>query len=823
MGPPLMPTLHRQNSADREAFLIDFTTNKCSAHEEITLDEGWAILIEYGIDVVANILSRDLVDKKPFGNKGFAALYTVVYQMCSNTNSPDQSGELYERVNTAIDSFLRKHVVAPLLDPSLVGIGMLAKFSKAWRNHKIMTKWIQHMFHSLDRGYVVNSGAESITSCGMIKFLEVGFGDTCSRVRAGVLEMINRERGGDIIDRDQLATCIEVFVVMGLCRGPNARTLKTVDMMLRMQPELDVYIVDFETPFLRSTEAYYESKGSEWQESDSVPEYLARVEHALAEEQQRVAWYLEASTEPKLQLVCVKTLLCKPQAGLVQREGSGLYVLLMDDKQDDLARMFRLFQLPGVDQGVAPMTVVFEQFVTDRGEALIEARRAEVKRLVSEKKKESLSDCRMIKGLIALHAKVHALVVNVFNNHIDFQKALGSAFRRVMNADVNIEAELSMLSNVELLAAYCDMILKGHEGKDRITEEVMEERLEASIRLFMYLADKDVFKEHYRDALAKRLTNKKTTSMEVERHMISRMKQTQGKSFTNNLEGMFADFVMCKDNNDGFSNYLQASAQTAELTTLSLESTVSVLTQGHWPRMPNFTVVLPENLRAFQVLYEDYFHTVQDNKRLAWQLSLGDAEVHGKFPKLSYRILVNTLQAITLAGLSEAHEPVSFTDVCQRLWGCGGAAPSDVKREEVTKRVLHSLACNPKFKVLRKSGPGKPNIIHVEDSFVPNPTFTCKTRRFTIPMASLENVGQQVKKKVEEDRSYQIDASVVRTMKARKVMAHHGLVGEVAAQLQTFRAKPADIKRRIESLIDREYLRRIEEDGQWTKQYEYLA
>ena len=46
----------------------------------------------------------------------------------------------------------------------------------------------------------------------------------------------------------------------------------------------------------------------------------------------------------------------------------------------------------------------------------------------------------------------------------------------------------------------------------------------------------------------------------------------------------------------------------------------------------------------------------------------------------------------------------------------------------------------------------------------------------------------------------------------------------MANQLQTFNAKVGDIKRRIENLIEREYLKRREnENGEWTKEYDYLA
>lgn len=53
----------------------------------------------------------------------------------------------------------------------------------------------------------------------------------------------------------------------------------------------------------------------------------------------------------------------------------------------------------------------------------------------------------------------------------------------------------------------------------------------------------------------------------------------------------------------------------------------------------------------------------------------------------------------------------------------------------------------------------------------------------------------------------------------RKSLQHNILVSEVVGQLK-FSIKPADIKKRIESLIERDYLAR---DEQNPNQYNYLA
>jgi cullin 3 len=58
-----------------------------------------------------------------------------------------------------------------------------------------------------------------------------------------------------------------------------------------------------------------------------------------------------------------------------------------------------------------------------------------------------------------------------------------------------------------------------------------------------------------------------------------------------------------------------------------------------------------------------------------------------------------------------------------------------------------------------------------------------------------------------------MEACIVRIMKARRTLRYSPLVNEVIEQLQSrFRPSPGHIKKRIESLIDREFLERDEND-----------
>lgn len=58
-----------------------------------------------------------------------------------------------------------------------------------------------------------------------------------------------------------------------------------------------------------------------------------------------------------------------------------------------------------------------------------------------------------------------------------------------------------------------------------------------------------------------------------------------------------------------------------------------------------------------------------------------------------------------------------------------------------------------------------------------------------------------------------VEATVVRIMKSRRTLPHNDLIAEVTKQLANrFSAQPAFIKRRIESLIEREYVERLQSD-----------
>jgi cullin 3 len=126
-------------------------------------------------------------------------------------------------------------------------------------------------------------------------------------------------------------------------------------------------------------------------------------------------------------------------------------------------------------------------------------------------------------------------------------------------------------------------------------------------------------------------------------------------------------------------------------------------------------------------------------------------------------------------------------------------------------------------KILLKSTKGK---VITEDTEVRlNHEFQSKLYRQKIPLIQVkEKVTEQpiaIPQPVDEDRKYLIEATIVRIMKSRRTVEHNTLLTEVMKQLShRFSPDPNGIKRRIENLLEREYMER---DSENTKQYHYLA
>jgi cullin-4 len=153
------------------------------------------------------------------------------------------------------------------------------------------------------------------------------------------------------------------------------------------------------------------------------------------------------------------------------------------------------------------------------------------------------------------------------------------------------------------------------------------------------------------------------------------------------------------------------------------------------------------------------------------------------------------------------------------------------------RRVLQSLACAKK-KVLKKLPAGKD--VHDDDVFKFNAEFDDPRPKVHINsiqvkvsvLASFLSYGlyahtsqpeesKRTNRSIEDDRKFALDAAIVRIMKARKEMSYEHLKAATIDAMKSHFVPQVDvIKKRIDVLVEAEYLERSEEDR---NRYHYVA
>uniref|UniRef100_A0A672T5G5 Cullin-4B n=1 Tax=Sinocyclocheilus grahami TaxID=75366 RepID=A0A672T5G5_SINGR len=540
--------------------------------------------------------------------------------------------------------------------------------------------------------------------------------------------------------------------------------------LLSMLSDLQIYQDSFEQRFLEETNRLYAAEGQRLMQEREVPEYLHHVNKRLEEEADRVITYLDQSTQKPLIATVEKQLLGEHLTAILQK---GLNNLLDENRIQDLSLLFQLFSR--VRGGVQVLLQHWIEYIKAFGSTIV----------INPEK-----DKTMVQELLDFKDKVDHIIDVCFMRNEKFVNGMKEAFETFINKRPNKPAEL--------IAKYVDSKLRA--GNKEATDEELEKMLDKIMIIFRFIYGKDVFEAFYKKDLAKRLLVGKSASVDAEKSMLSKLKHECGAAFTSKLEGMFKDMELSKDIMVQFKQHMQCQNIPG-----NIELTVNILTMGYWPTYVPMEVHLPAEMVRLQEIFKTFYLGKHSGRKLQWQSTLGHCVLKAEFKEVT-RVLFQKEQ---LELMFNEGEEFSLEDI---------KLATGIEDGEL-RRTLQSLACG-KARVLTKIPKSKD--VEDGDKFSCNDDFKHKLFRIKINQIQMkETVEEQASttERVFQDRQYQIDAAIVRIMKMRKTLSHNLLVSEVYNQLK-FPVKPADLKKRIESLIDRDYMERDKENP---NQYNYVA
>ncbi|KAL1924121.1 uncharacterized protein VTP21DRAFT_7156 [Calcarisporiella thermophila] len=544
--------------------------------------------------------------------------------------------------------------------------------------------------------------------------------------------------------------------------------------LLHMFLDLGIYHEVFEEAFLQETQQYYHTQGEELVNMYEVPQYLRYVKARLIEEgEERINHYLDKSTKQPLISAVESELLERHIQTLLQ---NGFSSMMDRNHKEDLKLMYNLFARV---RGLEHLRGFFGAYVNQYGTSIV---------------KDPTHDPNMVQELLEFKSKVDCILNESFARNEQFANSLKDNFERFINSRQNKPAEL--------IAKYVDTMLRS--GNKTASDEEIESILDKVLILFRYIQGKDVFEAFYKKDLAKRLLLGKSASVDAEKSMLSKLKAECGAGFTSKLEGMFKDIDISKD--------IMASFRSSKYHDQihGLELTVNILTQGFWPTYPPTELTLPPFMAETQDVFKNFYLGKHSGRRLFWQNSLGHCVLKAIFPKGNKEVQVSLFQTVVLLLFNDcSRQSIPYSEIKEM---------TNIEEKEL-RRTLQSLACG-KVRVLNKHPKGKD--VMDDDSFSFNSDFTSPQFRIKINAIQLKETVEEnasTHERVFQDRQYQVDAAIVRIMKARKTLTHTMLIKELFEQLR-FPATAADLKKRIESLIDREYLERDQDEA---STYHYLA
>lgn len=644
-----------------------------------------------------------------------------------------------------------------------------------------------------------------------------------------ILDQIQMDRDGDIVNTALLRSC--AYMLEGLYETEDEQELNKL------------YITSFEPEFLAASKEYYQLEGRNLVAKGDAGNFCKHARKAATDEQDRCRSTLSTLTAPKIKAVVEDELVKRNLPEMILHESTGVKFMLDNDRLSELEMIYELSswvdpKKEGLKNAVQNRIVEQGEDINSAAKDLSNAQAVKPTKADADKDDEgsksvparplnqqTAAAIKWVDDVLQLKDKYDYVLAQAFQSDQGLQTGFTRSFSDFINGFERSSEYLSLF--------FDENMKKDIKGK---TETEVDTLLDKGITLLRYISDKDMFERYYKKHLSKRLLMKKSVSMDAERQMISKMKLEVGNTFTQRIEAMFRDISVSEGLTASYKKHIRdlgdADFQRAELD-------VNVLTATMWPMEAmssshgeerKLTCIFPPDVDRIKQSFEKFYLNKHSGRQLTWQGNMGTAELRAYFSEMKGKkqreLNVSTHMMVILLLFNDL-APGKFLSY-EEIQARTNIPDNDLKRN------LQSLAVAPKTRILVKEPMSKD--VRRDDKFYFNEKFTSPFQRIKIGVVASGNKvedrdeRQETEKRVDLERGQTIEAAIVRTMKyipihhfrilgaqtdggiyrQRKELKHQRLITEVIQQLSArFSPDVNLLKKKIESLIEREYLERV--------------
>lgn len=698
----------------------------------------------------------------------YATLYSNGYNMVLHRHGQT----LYDGLKNEIDEHLVKQ--RDRLSDVTDGITFLKNMKTTWEDYKVAMGMIRDILMYLDKVYVPTSTLRPVMKLGYDRFHEVVLmrGSIATTLQSTLHAQVAKDRAGESVERALLQSLLQMLVDV---------------------QDHAFYISYFEKKFVEDSLEHFQAEANACLSSMDCSQYLHRVKHVITQETERTQRYLQLEASQtvqghKIQSTINEAFLLGSLTKILTELNNSEVFMLENDRYDDLQLMYTLMKRVN---GHTPMRDVLRAHVEGKGKAV-----------VTNEEYIKSKDKTFIQPVLDLKDKYDEILSKSFASDKDFRSTLSASYEAIINATAR---------SPEFLSLYVDDRFRKHTKE--ANESELEKTLDKVMVMYRLLREKDLFEKYYKNHLAKRLLNGRSAE-DAERMMITRLKTDSGFQFTSKLESMFRDIKVSENAMEGFKELVKTQKEATGVDPLGgTDLSVSVLTTGSWPTQQQYTCNLPPQLQSCVETFTKFYNKSHSGRKLTWQTNMGTADLRATFGSSRKELSVPTQQMIVLLLFNDS--PTLTGKEIQSL--------TNIPFSELKRHLLTLTHARTPILTIAKADEAASAEDLENSKFTFNNKFTHKLVRIKIALVSQKETEVEregTKTKMDEERTNIIDAAIVRTMKAAKVLDHNNLIAEVTRQVtKRFHPSVSLIKKRIESLIEREFLKRA--DNRNT--YEYLA
>ncbi|KAJ6251361.1 cullin [Anaeramoeba flamelloides] len=559
----------------------------------------------------------------------------------------------------------------------------------------------------------------------------------------------------------------------------------TINMLLEVSEKpRELYQKLFEEPFLTSSKTYFHYLSQEMLNDLTCANYLQKTIEIIRNETDRVTKYLYRSTKLKIEKI-IQEVMIKNQLGRIKTMRSSPVEMFQKANIPDLKVFYFLFEQ------INQLDWIFGLFRDWVNQCIVD--------ITSIPNK--ISPINFVKNIFNYHLKVNKILNEAFKNNTRMRKHFDTVFLEKIHENQELP---------KMLPQYIDFMLK-KDFESNNGEEIIQE----SITIFKLIQDKDIFRRYYELYFARRLLRKGKNGFNehYEKLIISKLKLNAWPLFTKKLEDMMTDIDLSEDINNDFKNYFD----THNLISIGIQTSLTILKNSVWPATPKITPKIPQDFTELQQEITKFYNHKHTGRVLMWQYQLCSCEISARFHRKSYTLVTTLFQAIALQKF-EKKDKILFQEMHEL---------TDIpeKQLQIALRQLSDKDCRIiGRRKIKQQGSHKVTQDLSKCPYCVNTKFKHKTHKINLIRSTKSmkvEFEEKAKVKVQDDRKIVVDAAIVKIMKFRKSLIHNNLITEVINILSSrFKPSISFIKKRIDTLIDREYLARDENNH---KKYLYLA